>query len=341
MTLEENISLGVLDLVPRLNGATAEQALQQAVLLAQRAEAWGYARYWTSEHHDMAELASAAPEVLLAHIGAVIQLGSGAVLLPHYSPLKVAESFRLLASLYPGRIELGLGRAPGGGPHAAMALSGNYLQHVSKLPESLASLTRLLEDRYTYEDVPVVARPVPEAPLSLWMLGTNLKSADLAAQFGMGYVFGQFMSDSDGVEAVRRYRDQFVPSAHLKHPVVMAAISVICAASESEALGWSREIADQRRENQQEQSHGERPDGSDLSSARDSEDQGGSSNTHVLKHIAGTPEQVWQQLDRLAQRLNTDRILVVTAGPDYERRLESYRLLAAAKQDCLIRFAKV
>ena len=215
----DKLSLGVLDLVPRLNGASAEHALQQAVLLAQQAEAWGYTRYWTSEHHDMAELASASPEVLLSHIGAktdTIQLGSGAVLLPHYSSLKVAESFRLLASLYPGRIELGLGRAPGGGPHATMTLSGNYLQHVSDLPAKLASLTELLEDRFAYEGVPVSARPVPAIPLSLWMLGTNVKSASYAAQFGMGYVFGQFMSDSDGVEAVRRYREEFVPSAGLE-----------------------------------------------------------------------------------------------------------------------------
>ncbi|MBU5353622.1 MsnO8 family LLM class oxidoreductase [Paenibacillus barcinonensis] len=353
MTFEKNISLGVLDLVPRLNGATAEQALQQAVLLAQRAEAWGYARYWTSEHHDMAELASAAPEVLLAHIGArtaSIQLGSGAVLLPHYSPLKVAESFRLLASLYPGRIELGLGRAPGGGPHATMALSGNYLQHVSKLPESLASLTALLEDRYTYEDVPVTARPVPETPLSLWMLGTNLKSAAFAAQFGMGYVFGQFMSDSDGLQAVRRYREQFVPSAHLKRPVVMAAVSVMCAASEREALIWSREMADKRRENQQRQSgdqldreHVPGPSSAsysgELVGSGDS-DSDSDSDSNVLKHIAGTPQQVWQQLWRLAQRLNTDRILIVTAGPDYKRRLDSYRLLAEAKEECLIRFSQ-
>lgn len=248
--MSEMFSLGVLDLVPRLNDATAERALQQSVTLAQHAEAWGYARYWTSEHHDMAELASASPEVLLSHIGArttTIQLGSGAVLLPHYSPLKVAESFRLLAALYPGRIELGLGRAPGGGPHATMALSGNYLQHVSKLPESLVALTELLEDRYMYEDHPVTARPIPKLPLSLWMLGTNVKSAEFAARFGMGYVFGQFMSDADGTEAVRRYREGFMPSATMKEPEVMVAVSVLCAESETDAMAWSCDMAEKRK----------------------------------------------------------------------------------------------
>lgn len=297
----EKFSLGVLDLVPRLNGASAEHALQQAVLLAQQAEAWGYKRYWTSEHHDMADLASASPEVLLSHIGAktdTILLGSGAVLLPHYSPLKVAESFHLLASLYPGRIELGLGRAPGGGPHATMALSGNYLQHVSNLPAKLASLTELLEGRFAYEDVPVTARPIPEIPLSIWMLGTNVKSATYAAQFGMGYVFGQFMSDSDGVEAVRRYREEFVPSAGLKEPEVMVAVSAMCAANENDALNWS---------------------------SFNKEDN------EVKRHVAGTPEQVWQYIRQAGQRLDTNQILMVTAGPDYERRLESYRLLAGLR----------
>ena len=322
---EGEFSLGVLDLVPRLNDASAEQALQQGVLQAQRAEVWGYTRYWTSEHHDMDELASAAPEVLLAHIGArteSIQLGSGAVLLPHYSPLKVAESFRLLASLYPGRIELGLGRAPGGGPHAAMALSGNYLQHVANLPAALASLTELLEDRYTYENVPVTARPIPDIPLSLWMLGTNVKSAAYAAQFGMGYVFGQFMSDSDGVEAVQRYRKDFVPSARLKEPEVMVAIRVLCAASEDEALTWSREMAERRKKEQEVY-----PTREDTTQTAPYNNTSQAGDNDALRQAVGTPEQVWRYIRELGQRLRTNRILVVTAGPDYERRLESYRLL--------------
>ncbi|WP_408894284.1 MsnO8 family LLM class oxidoreductase [Paenibacillus taichungensis] len=322
-------NLGVLDLVPRLNGATAEQALQQSVTLAQHAEAWGYSRYWTSEHHDMDELASASPEVLLAHIGArtnTIQLGSGAVLLPHYSPLKVAESFRLLAALYPGRIELGLGRAPGGGPHATMALSGNYLQHVSKLPESLAALTELLEDRYTYEEHPVTARPIPELPLSLWMLGTNVKSAEFAARFGMGYVFGQFMSDADGTEAVRRYREGFIPSANRKEPEVMVAVSVLCAETQEEALSWSREMAERRKAAGKENS----TQSDNVSTSTSTDDMNDANENEVQRHYAGTPEQVSKQLQQVCQRLNTDRLLVVTTGPDYERRLASYKLLVNA-----------
>ncbi len=313
--------LGVLDLVPRLNGVSAEHALQQAVTLAQHAEEWGYLRYWTSEHHDMEELASASPEVLLAHVGArtsSIRLGSGAVLLPHYSALKVAESFRLLASLYPGRVELGLGRAPGGGPHATMALSGNYLQHVSKLPDKLEALTALLEDRYTYEEHEVQARPVPEHPLSLWMLGTNVKSAEFAARFGMGYVFGQFMSEADGTEAVRRYREGFVPSVHRTEPEVMVAVSVLCAEDEEQARSWSRQMEERRRASRAGNSSQSNGDESTPNPDAESSE----------RHIAGTPEQVWEQMHRVSERLGADQLLIVTAGPDYERRLESYKLLA-------------
>lgn len=327
--MSETFSLGVLDLVPRLNDATAEQALQQSVVLAQHAEAWGYARYWTSEHHDMAELASASPEVLLSHIGArttTIQLGSGAVLLPHYSPLKVAESFRLLAALYPGRIELGLGRAPGGGPHATMALSGNYLQHVSKLPESLAALTELLEDRYTYEEHPVTARPIPKLPLSLWMLGTNVKSAEFAARFGMGYVFGQFMSDADGTEAVKRYREGFIPSATMQEPEIMVAVSVMCAKSENDAVAWSREMDEKRKASGKDSTA---PTSATVPHANHAVPV---DHNEAQRHYAGTPEQVWSQLQQVCRRLDTKRILIVTAGPDYDRRLNSYRLLAEAQQ---------
>ncbi|WP_307214712.1 MsnO8 family LLM class oxidoreductase [Paenibacillus tundrae] len=313
--------LGVLDLVPRLGGVSAEQALQQAVTLAQHAEEWGYLRYWTSEHHDMEELASASPEVLLAHIGArtsSIRLGSGAVLLPHYSALKVAESFRLLASLYPRRIELGLGRAPGGGPHATMALSGNYLQHVSQLPDKLEALTALLEDRYTYEEHKVQARPIPEHPLSVWMLGTNVKSAEFAARFGMGYVFGQFMSEADGTEAVRRYREGFVPSAHRTEPEVMVALSVLCAEDEERARNWSRQMEERRRASA----------AGDPSQSNGDESTSNADGEPSDRHIAGTPEQVWEQMDQVGARLRTNQLLIVTAGPDYERRLESYKLLA-------------
>ncbi|GGF80750.1 hypothetical protein GCM10010912_27360 [Paenibacillus albidus] len=160
----EPLKLSVLDLVPVLEKANATFALEQAVELAQTAERLGYNRYWVAEHHDMPELACTAPEVLLAHIGAKtdrIRIGSGALLLPHYKPLKVVESFNLLASLYPGRIDLGMGRAPGGSAHVSMALSGNFLENVRQLPESLRGVTELLQGNFEFEGQRVSAARFP------------------------------------------------------------------------------------------------------------------------------------------------------------------------------------
>lgn len=301
---EMSLKLSVLDLVPKLPGTTVESALDQAIRLARQAEDLGYLRYWTAEHHDMEGLASAAPEVLLAAIGAAtrwIRLGSGAVLLPHYSPLKVAENFRLLGALYPGRIDLGIGRAPGGEAHAAMALSGNFLERVARYPQLAKDLSDLLADRYRYEDRPVIARPIPQLPPELWMLGTNVKSASYAAELGTGYVFGQFMSDSDdGVEILRTYREGFRSFLHQAKPTTILAVSVICAETKGQAETLAAKAAEGFRA------------------------RGGS----PFQGLVGTGHQVRKQLQNMQRKCLNDEFLIVSPIPDYEERLRSYRLLA-------------
>jgi len=223
------LKLSVLDLVPIFGGVGSAEALKQAAKLARSVERLGYHRYWVAEHHDLPGLACASPEVLLAHIGAVtsrIRIGSGALLLPHYQPLKVAEAFHMLASLYPGRVDLGVGRAPGGNAHTTMALSGNFLANVHRMPELLRDLKKLLSGGYTYEGESVHAVPVPPEPPQLWLLGTNEKSAAFAAQFEAGYVFGHFMSDADGAAMIQRNG--------LRNTIV--AVSVVCAETEDEAF---------------------------------------------------------------------------------------------------------
>lgn len=301
---KQRLRLSVLDLVPKLGNCSDEEALRQAVLLAQRAEAWGYRRYWAAEHHNMDGLACPSPEVLLAHIGALttrIKLGSGALLLPHYAPLKAAEWFRMLAALYPGRIDLGLGRAPGGDAHTAMALSGNFLQHVARYRQSAAELLALLGDSYTYEDRPVAARPVPERQPDVWMLGTNVKSAGYAAELGTGYVFGQFMSESDGIETLRVYRKEFRPSALRTEPEAIVAVQALCAPTEREA----RTMAD-RMEAELVARGGQPP----------------------RERLVGTPEQLAERLSEFRRIYENEEFLIVTAAPDYEARLHSYRLLS-------------
>lgn len=312
----ERITLSIIDLVPRMEGATFEEALEQAAELAAAAERWGYQRYWAAEHHDMEHLSCASPEVLLAYIGArtkTIRLGSGAVLLPHYSTLKVAENFRLLAALFPGRIDLGIGRAPGGSPHASMALSGNYLAHVADMPNRVRALTELLEDRYKYEDTPVTANPVPGIQPQLWMLGTNVKSAGLAAEHGTGYVFGQFMSDKDGSEVLAEYRKAFRPSAVLDKPQAIVAVGVICASTQEQAEELANHAVLPGPPVEQEKPEGKREP------------------TQEGRLIAGTPEQVGARLRQLSGQLGCREFLVFTPPlGTYEERLESYRLTAEA-----------
>ncbi|MBB6637301.1 MsnO8 family LLM class oxidoreductase [Cohnella thailandensis] len=306
------IRLSVLDLVPVLENKDDVYALAQAAQLARSAERWGYARYWVAEHHDMKHLACPAPDVLLSHIGARtehIRLGSGALLLPHYSPLRVAETYRMLASLYPGRIDLGLGRAPGGHGHASMALSGNFIENVSKVPDKLRDLTALLRDEYQYEGVPVAARPNPPEQPEAWMLGTNKKSAEYAAVYGMGYVFGQFMSDADGAAILKSYRDAFIPSPIRQEARAIVTIGAICADTEEEAVKLAEDNKAFFRQG-----------------AAEGEEVGGTERNRKL--LFGTPSQVMDQLEELSAVYGVDEFMIMTMVPDYSKRLRSYELLA-------------
>lgn len=348
-------TLSMLDLVPRLGESTYEEALRQAGRLARHGEAWGYKRYWAAEHHDLEHLSCASPEVLLAHIGAQttrIRLGSGAVLLPHYSPLKVAENFRMLAALYPGRIDLGIGRAPGGSAHTSMALSGNYLGHVADLPNRIRALTELLEDRYRYEDVPIAARPVPAKPPVMWMLGTNTKSSGFAAEFGAGFVFGHFMSEVDGADVLKSYREHFRPSAAMREPHSMVAVSIICGDTERRAQELAMqaqatrgttgpESSDQHESNNQHEPNEQRKRNvhCERNEQCDSKERHGMPSSQsalsvpqgqgMLKHvITGTPSAVREQLLEMKERYGNDEFLVTVPVADYEERLNCYRLLA-------------
>lgn len=306
----EGLKLSILDLVPVFENTDDTYALEQAVLLARTAEQLGYSRYWVAEHHGMPHLACPSPEVLLAHIGARTErfrIGSGALLLPHYSPLKVAESFRLLSSLYPGRIDLGLGRAPGGNAHISMALSGNFLDNVRKMPVKLRDVAELLQGSYTYEGEPVDARPSPLVQPEVWLLGTNKKSAEYAAEMGMGYVFGQFMSDVEGEEVLRTYRESFVPSPLCSEPKAIVTIGVICADTEDEAMQLANSSTTLFQK--------DLPDGkAEAYSER--------------KLLVGTPSSIKTRLEQMAKMYEVDEFMLVTMVPHYHKRLRSYELLA-------------
>ena len=233
--------LSVLDQSPIPSGASGGTALANSIDLARLSERLGYHRYWVAEHHASPALAGAAPEVLLAAIGAAtahIRIGSGGIMLPHYSPLKVAETFSLLSGLYPGRIDLGLGRAPGSDGRTAYALQRDRRQHaLNDFPNQLAELIGYLDDSlpagHAFAELARTLPGRPEVP-DLWLLGSSADSAGWAAEVGLPYCVADFIN-GNGAPLAARYRAAFQPSARLAAPYTMTALWTVCADTDAEA----------------------------------------------------------------------------------------------------------
>ncbi|QYE35330.1 LLM class flavin-dependent oxidoreductase [Polymorphobacter sp. PAMC 29334] len=233
--------LSILDQSPIAEGATAAAALSNSVDLARAGERLGYHRYWAAEHHASPALAGAAPEILLAAAGAAthsIRLGSGGIMLPHYSPLKVAETFSTLSGLYPGRIDLGLGRAPGSDQRTAFALQRDRrTQSPNDFPNQLAELLGYLEDDlppgHAFANLSRTLPGLPETP-EVWLLGSSPDSAAWAAETGLPYCFADFIN-SDGAEIAAQYQRAFRPGVRAAKPYTMAALWTVCAETDAEA----------------------------------------------------------------------------------------------------------
>ena len=234
--------LSVLDQSPIPEGASGGTALANSVDLARFSERLGYHRYWVAEHHGSPALAGAAPEVLLAAIGAAtrtLRIGSGGIMLPHYSPLKVAETFSLLSGLYPGRVDLGLGRAPGSDGRTAYALQRDRRQQSpNDFPNQLAELIGYLDDSlpegHPFADLARTLPGRPELP-ELWLLGSSPDSADWAAEVGLPYCLADFIN-GNGAPLAAQYRAAFMPSARLARPYTMTALWTVCADTDAEGV---------------------------------------------------------------------------------------------------------
>ena len=331
------MKLSVLDQSPVPEGTTPADALGHTIALARLADRLGYERYWIAEHHGMAGLASTAPEILIARLGAEttsIRLGSGAVLLPHYSPMKVAETFRVLHALYPGRIDLGIGRAPGGSAVEAYALRRDLGQQapVDDFPEKLAELLAFLE-----RDFPAnhpfgritIAPDMPGVP-PVWLLGSSAWSAGAAAQFGLPYAFAHFISPKPTANSLARYRAEFVPSRRLARPEALVCLGAVCAETRAEAerLFASARLfrhrvrrGDLRPVPTPEQAIAELGPGLDPLDRVPGE---------PLRYAVGTPDEVREQLAELAAEWQVEELMIVTVVHDPAARLRSYELLAAA-----------
>ncbi|RZJ78368.1 MAG: LLM class flavin-dependent oxidoreductase, partial [Brevundimonas sp.] len=229
------IPFSVLDLSPIVQGADAGQALRDSLSLAQAAERLGYQRFWLAEHHNMPGIASAATAVVLAHVAAgtkTIRVGSGGVMLPNHAPLVVAEQFGTLDALHPGRIDLGLGRAPGTDGETARALR-RYFEAADQFPRDVQELIAFLEPAAEHQRVRAV--PGHGSRVPVWLLGSSLFSAELAGHLGLPYAFASHFAPEMLMEALEIYRHRFRPSARLAKPYAMAAINVFAADTDAEA----------------------------------------------------------------------------------------------------------
>jgi len=324
------LPLGILDQSPVVAGAQPRDAVAATLQLARDAERLGYARYWLAEHHAMRGLADPVPEVLLARLSAEttrIRIGSGGVLLPHQAALKVAEAFRMLEALAPGRIDLGIGRAPGGSRRVSDALES---RDVARFPAQVRDVCDFLDGTLPPEhpDAKLVAMPSGESAPEVWLLGSSDYSAALAAEMGLPFAFAHFIS-GDAEQITRMYRRHFRPSRRAAEPRVILALAAIVAETpeEAETLALALDLWRLRIRR-----------GVDLPVPSLDEARGYRRNVYEQDEIAynrrrlalGAPSAVRDRIETVAAAHGADEAMVLTIVSDYAARTRSYELLANA-----------
>jgi len=332
------MKLSVVDQAPVPAGFTAADALRNSIDLAKYTESLGYTRYWVAEHHSTGSLASPAPEILIARLGAetsTIRIGSGGVLLPHYSPLKVAETFRMLHALYPGRIDLGLGRAPGGTRVDAYAL--RYRQndgdedYAGQLVELMAFLHRAdFPAEHPFGRI-LVTPDMPGAP-EPWLLGSSGWSADAAGQLGLPYAAAHFINPVPTRRSIEHFRNSWRTTKQAGEPRVLAAVGAIAAETEAEA---QHHYASQRLRrllrDRGEWDNGPIPTPEDaLTRLGESPGPLTADGSEWPRMFVGSVEQVHKGLSEMAEALEIDELMLITVVHSHEARRRSYGLLAQA-----------
>ena len=324
------IPFSVLDLAPITQGSDAAQSFRNTVDLAQHAERWGYDRYWLAEHHGMPGIASAATSVLIGHVAGKtdrIRVGAGGIMLPNHSPLVIAEQFGTLESLYPGRIDLGLGRAPGSDQLTARALRRNLSSDADEFPRDVVELMDFMSDqsRQKVRAVPGTGLKVP-----VWILGSSLFGAQLAAMLGLPYAFASHFAPGQMMEAIAIYRETFKPSAQLAKPYVMLGYNVFAADSDGEAavLATSMQQAFVN-----------------LRSGRPTQlpppvpgfyEQVGPAERALLDSVLactaiGAPNTVREKMAEFVERTGADELMITSQMHDHQHRRRSYELTAGVR----------
>ncbi|MGE0226262.1 MAG: LLM class flavin-dependent oxidoreductase [Acetobacteraceae bacterium] len=324
------IPLSVLDLSPVPEGSDAGQALRNSLDLARHAEALGYRRYWMAEHHNMPGIASAATAVALAHVAAgtsTIRIGAGGIMLPNHAPLMVAEQFGTLAALHPGRVDLGLGRAPGSDQIAARAMRRNLDAGPDQFPQDVVELMSYF--RPTEPGQILQAVPGAGETVDVWILGSSTFGAQLAALLGLPYAFASHFAPGQMQEAVATYREHFRPSQHLARPHVMLGVNVFAAETDAEARLLFTSLQQAFLNLRRGRPGKLPPPVADLDSTLDRYGRAMLANA-LSCSIVGGPEAIRRGLQDFAAQTGADELMVTAQIHDHAARKRSFAILADA-----------
>ena len=331
-SLQTTVPLSVLDLSPIPSGRPASSALHETVRLARAAESFGYQRYWLAEHHNIGSVASSAPMVMIATVAAAtstIRVGSGGIMLPNHAPLAVAESFRVLEGLHPGRIDLGIGRAPGTDQLTAYALRRGRVES-EEFPQQLSELLAYVDgfpDGHPFQPLRAIPDDVPLPPL--WILGSSLYGGHAAAAFGTGFAFAGHFGSADPAEAVAGYRERFEPSARLAQPRAILGVAAIAAETEerAEALARANDLSMVRL---MQNRPGPLPTPEEAAAHDWTEQELELAAQRRRFMSVGTPDQVHADLERRRTYADADELVITTQVHDPAERALSYELVAKA-----------
>jgi luciferase family oxidoreductase group 1 len=321
------IALSVLDLVPVPEGSSPGEALRRSLDLAQHAERWGYRRVWFAEHHNMPGIASAATAVVVAHMAAgttTIRVGAGGIMLPNHAPLLIAEQFGTLASLHPGRIDLGLGRAPGTDQRTLRALR-RLPTSADTFPDDVRELQMLLGPAQPGHTVRAI--PGEDTHVPLWILGSSLFGARLAAAYGLPYAFASHFAPAALLPALDGYRSTFRPSSQLARPHTMAGVNVVIAESDAEARRLFTSLQQQFANLVRGMPGRFQPPIDDIDTYWTPEERAHATSMLACSFV-GAPDTVRRDLFGFVERTGVDELMVSTAVYDHAARLRSYELLA-------------
>ena len=327
------VPFSLLDLSPITQGSTVGVALQNSRRLAQEAEANGYKRFWLAEHHGMKGIASAATSIVISHVAAgtkSIRVGSGGIMLPNHSPLVIAEQFGTLAALYPGRIDLGLGRAPGTDMRTAAALRRNMEASANRFPDDVVELQALLGP--VANDQELIAVPGGDSNVPIWLLGSSHYSAHLAGMLGLPFAFASHFAPDMLFSALEIYRERFEPSRYLDQPHAMVGIMGVAAESDAQAehlfTSMQQSFVALRRN-----TRGQFPPPVASMEGLWSETEKIFVDHAMTYAVVGGPETIRTKLDRFLGQTQADELIISMPVFDMEARLKSVRLFAGAQQE--------